>query len=1109
MLVLGVPATHVLGASAFQGEAIQILDNDLSSPGPARIDVSGLSGTVVDIRVRINGLSHTNMEDVDVFLDGPNDTYAVVFSDAGDFFQVFNESYLFTDYAQTTVPFDKPLFSGTYRPANYSGNSESSEFTPFGSTEVASLRALANGGVNGPWELNVWDDNAGSSGSIDSWELEIETHRVTPTGSMLAGRRDHATALLPDGRILVTGGSDGSGTLNRAEVFDPGSGRWSAVGDLTTPRSQHSAVVLPDGRVLITGGLNGGTTLASAELFDPATGTFTPTASLAESRANHSVTLLGDGRVLVAGGNEILIQRDSAEIFDPATQTWSGTGSLGTARSSHTATLLQDGTVMVAGGNATSATPFSATLANVEIFDPETGTWSASGSLSVSRSSHGATRLVDGRVAVIGGGTRNSILFTPVSSIEIYDPNSGNWSTAGNLNTARFGATGTLLPDGRILVVGGNSGTFAVASSEIFDPGSGVTFSGAPLQSPRDGHTATMLPGGRILICGGSDGSFYRAAAEIYDPSSSSWQRVNDFSTGRALHTATLLPDGRVLIAGGEPGFGAPSIASAELYDPETDSWSVADSLATARKEHTATLLPDGRVLVVGGRANNSGILSSAEIYDPSTGTWSPAASMKTQRTEHTATLLSTGQVLVAGGLGGESGFALQELEIYDPQTESWTVVGALASARRAHTATLLADGRVLFAGGDDDVSTTTQVEVYDPTKQSVSSVASLTAARGLKTATLLPDGRVLLAGGVNDVGVEIFDPASDTLSPGPNTPEDLDRFTASLTSDGLILLVGDRFGEISALYDPSTNAWFTNLPATVERRESVPTLLPDGSILFTGGYGDFDVLSSAERFTRGGEIDAVRRPLIASLNFEADSRLVLSGSGLRAVGAYGGGTGDSATDYPLIQLRRIDSGSTTYLRPDSLAGFSATSFESGPRIPYEGHVLITPFVNGLAGRSQIIRSTISQIQDFDGDGLNDAAEAAFTAFGFSPIVSQPELITIFESTLSQTGYYDKEAFDANFAAGEASVLGNPNAYDLFTLSQIQDLNVGVSLIRADETTGQFKLTIAVESSADLETDPFTPFPMSPINTQINAEGELEFTFDADRTRQFYRLNAQ
>jgi len=146
-------------------------------------------------------------------------------------------------------------------------------------------------------------------------------------------------------------------------------GTWSLTGSMSTVRFQgHTATLLPDNRVLVSGGANGITVEASAEIYDPALGTWSLTGSMSVDRYVHTATLLPDGRVLVSGGatNSGLDVLASAEIYDPALGTWSPTGSMSTPRYGHTATLLPDGRVLVSGGYDGSSG-----LASAEIFSEQ------------------------------------------------------------------------------------------------------------------------------------------------------------------------------------------------------------------------------------------------------------------------------------------------------------------------------------------------------------------------------------------------------------------------------------------------------------------------------------------------------------------------------------------------------------------------------------------------------------------------------------------------------------------------------------------------------------------------------------------------------------------
>ena len=122
---------------------------------------------------------------------------------------------------------------------------------------------------------------------------------------MAAARASHTATLLPNGKVLVAGGYNGSSYLASAELYDPASGSWSYTRSMAATRENHTAMLLPNGKVLVAGGYNGSSYLTSAELFDPnsgASGSWSATGSLATERYLHTATLLPNGKVLIAGG---------------------------------------------------------------------------------------------------------------------------------------------------------------------------------------------------------------------------------------------------------------------------------------------------------------------------------------------------------------------------------------------------------------------------------------------------------------------------------------------------------------------------------------------------------------------------------------------------------------------------------------------------------------------------------------------------------------------------------------------------------------------------------------------------------------------------------------
>lgn len=126
----------------------------------------------------------------------------------------------------------------------------------------------------------------------------------------------------------------------------------------------------------------------------------------------------------------------------------------------------------------------------------------------------------------------------------------------------------------------------------------------------RAGPTATLLPDGRVLFVGGTDSGNSLgnalASAEIYDPATGRWSGAASMHTARQYHTATLLLDGTVLVAGGAGSTGS-NTATAEVYDPAHDTWSAIGDMYEDRAGHSATLLPNGNVLVAAWTAEQYG----------------------------------------------------------------------------------------------------------------------------------------------------------------------------------------------------------------------------------------------------------------------------------------------------------------------------------------------------------------------------------------------------------------------------------------------------------------------------------------------------------------------
>lgn len=378
------------------------------------------------------------------------------------------------------------------------------------------------------------------------------------------------------------------------------------------------------------------------------------------ARAHAAVVKMADGRVLVAGGYAAgLATSDTAtptaEIYDPSTGTFTPTGSMSTPRGVTKGVLLANGKVLVVGGQTHTGGPWN----SGEIYDPASGTFSpAANTMNGGRVWPLALRLSGGQV-LVGFGCCSG-----VTTADLFDQGTNAFTPTGNPTADSVPGTMTALADGRVLVTGGWGGTAA----QVYDPAAQAFQATGSMHCRRYAPVAVRLADNRVLVAGGVRADDVTppcdtASAEIWNPATGTWTfTAGLMSSKRVGAWATLLPGGKVLVAGGTPAWGGAPVASADIYDPATDSFAPTGSLRTARRQwgtSDTVTLDDGRILLVGGagdsEAAGEGHLATAELYTPAG--LPPAASARPAGSDSNAadrrrvvTVLSSREIRVRAG---------------------------------------------------------------------------------------------------------------------------------------------------------------------------------------------------------------------------------------------------------------------------------------------------------------------------------------------------------------------------------------------------------------------------------------------------------------------------
>ena len=343
-----------------------------------------------------------------------------------------------------------------------------------------------------------------------------------------------------------------------------------------------------------------------------ASGSFSNTGSMNVVRIDHTATLLANGEVLVAGGdNNTTGYLSSAEVYNPAAGKWTLTGSMTVPREGHDAVLLSNGRVLVAGGiNAT--TNGCSTLASAELYNPSTGTWTATGSMTIGRYSFVLVALTNGQVLAAGGTNCGG---GGLTSAELYNPTTGTWTATGSMTIGNETNWAVLLQNGEVLVL--NDNIYHSTSGNWTTAGSDPIFAHAPI---------LLLSNGNVYAAGTIQGD------SVYNPSTNQWTNFppppctmihqNCEGGGALLVTKKVLVAGGITQVPAKPYPLSETNGLASLLDPSTFIWTTTGTMKTSRVGETVTVLLNGQVLFAGGETFDKNQrrlvpIAPAELYTP------------------------------------------------------------------------------------------------------------------------------------------------------------------------------------------------------------------------------------------------------------------------------------------------------------------------------------------------------------------------------------------------------------------------------------------------------------------------------------------------------------
>lgn len=433
----------------------------------------------------------------------------------------------------------------------------------------------------------------------------------------------------------------------------------------------------------------------------------------AGSASGVNVSIFASGKLLGRDAGPVAAAASPVDLDGTLASGFRPAPSLQLPRGAHSAVELDDGRVLVIGGVAANGGKKAGDfLADAELFDPVTNTWTLvsdltgttkgrmmNGKVAVKTAQGSAVKLQDGTVLICGGfGVEKKGLFglggekvDTLESAYLFNPTTNEFEKVGNMKYPRHSHTATLMSDGRVLIAGGYNDSWwskdkTQAPFEIYDPAKkafdapGSIFSKFKSKEGRMNHTATLIESGQgILLAGGNhyEGGYLfglikpklktNTGSEVVRGQVT--EKAGDLVAKRINHSAALVGPRNVLLAGGHEASAA--VGQLELYDTATASWTAAGSLATARTG--CEIAVDKNLAMIMGGYDGTKEVASCEVFDADAKQLSQASfTMATARNGFTVSKLKDGRFLVVGGLTGATksfdgldGQALDSCEVF------------------------------------------------------------------------------------------------------------------------------------------------------------------------------------------------------------------------------------------------------------------------------------------------------------------------------------------------------------------------------------------------------------------------------------------------------------